>query len=149
MSYYDEIIKLQETRDRKDFRIIVLAFIIGILTSFLTGCSENASAIDIDISSMPFNMRYAGLVNVYENLPDNIDKTLKITGIYHKTIEGDKAYNVCIIADELGCCSVAIEFESGTKIEDGATITIQGTISTYEENGDTFCTLKGATVWVQ
>ncbi len=119
------------------------------LAVLLTGCGSNTKTIDIDISSMPFNMRYAGLVNVYENLPDNIGKTLKVTGTYQKAIEGDSAYNICTITDELGCCSIAIEFESDTDILNGATITVQGTVSTYEENGDVFCTLKGATVWVQ
>ncbi len=119
------------------------------LTVLLTGCGSSIKTTDIDISSMPFNMRYAGLVNVYENLPDNIGKTLKVTGTYQKTIEGNNTYNICMITDELGCCSVAIEFESDTDITDGATITVQGTISTYEENGNVFCTLKRAEVWVQ
>lgn len=119
------------------------------LAVLLTGCGGNTKTIDIDISAMPFNIRYAGLVNVYENLPDNIGKTLKVTGTYQKTIEGENTYNICMIADELGCCSVAIEFESDTEISDGATITVQGTVSTYEENGDVFYTLKGAEVWVQ
>ena len=63
----------------------------------------------------------------------------------------DKYYFTCIVQDATACCAQGIEFIMTDDYkypddypEDGSEITVVGTFDTYEENGNTYATLRNA-----
>ena len=86
---------------------------------------------------------------------DYIVKTVKMEGTcacYHDEETG-KYYFACLIADATACCSQGIEFVLTDDYscpddypEIGKEICVTGEFSTYEENGNLFCTLIDASL---
>ena len=64
-----------------------------------------------------------------------------------------KKYYACIVQDATQCCSQGLEFvlDENTYTEDdypkvGDDITIKGTFTTYQENGNTYLTMLDSTL---
>ena len=132
-------------------RVLSLLLLLGLL---LSGCGEASGSpeIDVDLTKMSATMVYSEVFNMLYTPEDYLGKTVKMDGNftwYHDEDSG-RYYYACIIQDATACCAQGMEFVLAEEkpFEDypaeGAFITVQGTFSTYEENGYTFCTLRDA-----
>ena len=115
--------------------------------------SENAEAeraaaakladydVDIDIEGLNKNMVTAQMTAIMQDPASYLGKTIRVTGTYEQTYyeATDKYYNYVLGYDETACCAAwGIEFygdEVPEKIEPYTSISMVGTISTYQEEG--------------
>ena len=94
-------------------------------------------------------------INMMVSPEQYIGKTVKMDGLfayYHDEATGNY-YFACIIQDATACCAQGIEFvltEDYTYPDDyleaDAEICVVGVFDTYEENGNTYCTLREASL---
>lgn len=109
----------------------------------------------IDISDLNPLMAYSQLVNMLNNVDNYMGKQIKMKGFfsqYHDLVTGN-VYNAVVIDDSTGCCSLGLEFrlseDSPYTIDDletGDTITVQGTLGKYSENGADYFELQDANI---
>jgi len=124
---------------------IVLCTIISIVL-LLTGCSNKAADIDIDLSELSSTLIQAEYVRIFSNPEDYIGKTIKLYGSYsNQRIDSSSYVHFIIILPGDDCCVIGIEFkldDSYSFPEDypalNSMILITGTIDTYERNDNTY-----------
>lgn len=119
--------------------------------------AQSSDGTDVDLTALSSTMVYSEVYNMVTSPDSYMGKTVKMhgqLGIYYGvnpdgSVNKDKAYYACIIADALGCCSQGLEFEltdDSEYPERGAYITVTGTFDKYEENGSIYCRLADATL---
>ena len=100
------------------------------------------------------NANYTNILkDVHDNLDKYIGKTIKMNGTcsLYQDPDTQKLYYACIIQDATQCCSQGLVFE----LEDSKytsddypnpddEITVQGTFSTYMEDGNEYLVIKDA-----
>ena len=94
--------------------------LVGLLTlPLLLGCgSGGASDVDIDLSRMNPNMRYAEITQVSQDPAKYVGKTARLVGYFRPYPDGDKngTFTKNRIAlempDQAGCCAAVVEFVS-------------------------------------
>ncbi|MCD7755695.1 MAG: hypothetical protein LUJ09_05105 [Firmicutes bacterium] len=121
---------------------MILAFLL-----ILSACgasdaeqASDASAADVDLTSLSSTMVYAEVYNMLCAPEEYMGKTVRMAGAF-AIYEGDERnYYACIIADATACCSQGIEFVlegDYSYPEDypelGTTITVTGVFDTYYE----------------
>ncbi len=121
---------------------IILAFllILSACGASDAGQAFDASAADVDLTSLSSTMVYAEVYNMLCAPEEYMGKTVRMTGAF-AIYEGDERnYYACIIADATACCSQGIEFVlegDYSYPEDypelGTTITVTGVFDTYYE----------------
>lgn len=111
--------------------------------------------VDVDLTVLSATLIYSEVFNMVTTPTDYEGKTVKMEGVCNMYQDPDtgKKYYACIVQDATQCCSQGLEFvlDENTYTEDdypevGDDITIQGTFTTYEENGNTYLTMLGATL---
>ena len=115
-----------------------------------SGKTETANQIDVDLTKLSKTMVYSEVYNMVTTPQDYIGKTVKMKGVCSKLTveETKKVYYSCIIQDATACCQQGIEFTlKDTKARyplNAEEICLVGTFATYEEDGNTYCTLLDA-----
>jgi len=100
--------------------------------------------VDIDTTGLNNNMVTAQMTAITKDPASYLGKRIRVTGVYDKTYyePTDKYYNYVLGYDDTGCCAAwGIEFygdEVPAEIETYTSISMVGTISTYEEEGITY-----------
>ncbi len=115
--------------------------------------ADSAEGIDVDLTVLSSTMVYSEVYNMMVSPEQYIGKTVKMDGLfayYHDEAAGNY-YFACIIQDATACCAQGIEFvltDEYTYPDDypaaNAEICVVGVFDTYEENGNTYCTLREA-----
>ncbi|WP_051656895.1 hypothetical protein [Butyrivibrio sp. AE3004] len=109
--------------------------------------SNDSSMVDLTILSP--TMVYGEVFQMMYYPENYVGRKVKMQGlydIYHDEVTG-KDYHACIIQDATACCAQGIEFELADSNYPGTDImnvTVEGTFTTYDENGITYCTLSNA-----
>ncbi len=117
--------------------------------------AQSSDGTDVDLTALSSTMVYSEVYNMVTSPDSYMGKTVKMhgqLGIYYGvnsdgSVNENKVYYACIIADALGCCSQGLEFELADNAEypeRGAYITVTGTFDKYEENGAIYCRLVDA-----
>ena len=128
-----------------------------LLFLLLTGCgggekaekkAEEMKKVDLDLTQMSTTLAYAQVCDISADPTDYIGKSIRMAG-YVDQIEDDttgKVYYACFVLDGTGCCTASLEFslehEAGEKKEYPSLwsdIVIEGSLVSYEEDGDSFC----------
>lgn len=97
--------------------------------------------VDIDLEGMNKNLITAQMQAINQDPSSYIGKTIRVTGTYQQSYyeETDQYYNYVLGYDETSCCAAwGMEFYGDSvpeKIEPYTSISMVGTISTYDENG--------------
>lgn len=97
--------------------------------------------VDIDTVNLNNNMVTAQMTAINQDPSSYLGKRIRVTGVYDQTYyePTGKYYNYVLGYDETGCCAAwGIEFygdEVPEKIEPYTSISMVGTISTYDEEG--------------
>ena len=82
-------------------------------------------------------------------------RTIKVSGLFTVFYDEamDKYHFACFVSDAAACCQQGIEFIlDGDKAypsdypQEGAEITVTGVFGTYEEEGNTYWALTGASI---
>ena len=100
--------------------------------------------VDIDTMGLNNNMVTAQMTAINQDPSSYLGKRIRVTGVYDQTYyePTDKYYNYVLGYDETGCCAAwGMEFygdEVPEKIEPYTSISMVGTISTYDEEGITY-----------
>ena len=113
----------------------------------------STDGIDVDLTVLSSTMVYSQVFDMLYEPEKYLGKTVKMNGMYVCTDPemSEEFYCACIIQDATLCCSQGIEFvldddyvfpDDYPEYED--TITVIGTFDTYEDDGYTYCTLRGA-----
>ena len=109
--------------------------------------------IDIDLTMLSATMVYTEVYSIMSDPDSYKGKVVRMKGAYSAFYDSstDKYYFACIIKDATACCAQGIEFVLTDDYtfpddypEDGDTITVTGTFSTYVEGQNLYCTLKDA-----
>lgn len=134
---------------------IITILLVAIMTLSMAGCGDANAGPDVDLTALSSTMIYSEVSNMVMAPDDYIGKTVKMTGqfaVYYDEA-ADENYFACVIADATACCQQGLEFQlKGNKNypddypEIGSDITVQGTFSTYDLDGQTYITLKDATI---
>ena len=105
----------------------------------------------IDLSVLSGTAVYSQVYNMLITPADYMGKTVKMQGQFNRYQDPDtkKVYTSVIIADATACCQQGLEFQAGSaadRLENGSTVTVEGTFDTYQEGELTYCYLKNAQV---
>lgn len=106
--------------------------------------------VDLDLTTLSSTMVYAEVSNLmYDPIP-YLGKTVRMQGTFSVehgyTMEGEEDlslnYFYCVIEDALACCAQGLEFALADPPaypdgypQEGADITVVGTVELYEDNG--------------
>ena len=104
--------------------------------------------VDIDLTKEDSNMVYSLVSDMLENPNDYINKTVRIEGIVSSSDYNGNTYHFCLVQDATACCSQGFEFATanGKYPNDGKTVIIRGTFSTYTEDGMMYLNLADSEV---
>ncbi len=111
--------------------------------------NDNSNSSFIDLTELSATMVYSEVFQMMYYPENYVGKYVKMEGIYDHYHDDatDKDYYACIIQDATACCAQGIEFQlsdGNYPGDDTFNVTVEGTFSTYEENGMTYCTLVDA-----
>ncbi len=132
------------------------------IVAVTAGCgSEKADApednadVDVDLTVLNSTVVYGQVYDMMTKPDEYYGKKVKMNGlfaVYTDEVTGNN-YFACIIQDATACCSQGIEFElEGDHTypddypEQGKEITVTGVFDTYEEAGNSYCTLRNAKI---
>ncbi|MBQ9708581.1 MAG: hypothetical protein IJV66_05300 [Firmicutes bacterium] len=141
-------------------RIVLFLSVAVIMTLGLASCGSSGepadggfSDIDVDLTKMSATMVYSEVYDMMYTPENYVGKTVKMKGqcaAYQDPNTGNDYY-ACIIQDATACCSQGLEFDLDESYEfpadypiDGKEVTVTGVFTTYDEEGETYCTLKDA-----
>jgi len=112
-----------------------------------------AEGIDIDLTLLSPIMIYSEVYYMVTMPEKYIGLKVRMQGdyaTYEDPVSGI-VYHGCIIKDATQCCAQGIEFEPTSDYAypadyptDGTLVTVTGTFDTYEEDGNTFFTLRNS-----
>ena len=134
--------------------LLIIAVVMPLSSCSGTAPDYSTGSVDVDLTTLSTTMVYSEVSNMMTTPEDYKDKIVKMNGIfavYHDDSTG-KDYCACIVQDATACCSQGIEFTlAGKKYPDdypeiGSEITVIGRFGTYDENGNTYCTLNDSTL---
>ena len=133
--------------------------IISLLMAALflaVGCGGGGSDVDLDLSRMNPNMRYAEITQVTQEPEKYVGKTARLVGYFRPYPDGDKngTFTKNRIAlempDQAGCCAAVVEFvlkEPPAKLPAvGTEVVVEGVLETYTQDGLTRCQFGQATM---
>lgn len=130
----------------KLFPSFVVMFLIAIICLTVSACGVGQT--DIDLTKMNSTMVYSQVSNMVNKPSDYKGKVIKAKGICDIYVDNQsgKKYYAVIISDATACCSQGLEFvlKNGKYPAKGKSITVEGTFSTYREDGYTYCQLSNA-----
>jgi hypothetical protein len=104
--------------------------------------------VDIDLKGLNNNMTTAQMQSIMQDVKPYLGKTIRVTGLYEKTHydETNLDYNWVIGYDDTGCCAAwSVEIAGDELPKDLApdtTISLVGTIGTYDELGVTYTVIN-------
>lgn len=140
----------------KKLIILCAAVLIGFSIHGITYLSvpkDSHSDYDYDMTSMGKDMRYALTANIMNHPEEYLDRTIKADGTFYAYPAGNDHWQYAIfISDTLGCCSAGIPMilsEDFQKPENGAAITVCGTLKYVEYAGRQQISLQDAKVTVK
>ena len=117
------------------------------------GDSVSYDTVDIDLTELSDTVVYAEVYGMLMKPQDYLGKVVKMDGVFGVAVntETNEYYYLCLVQDATACCALDIEF-----VLDGehtfpndypeleTNITVVGVFDTYEEDGNTYCTLRRA-----
>ena len=116
-------------------------------------------AIDIDLSVLSADLRYAQVYDMCMNPDAYVGKVVKAQGLYSywKNEETGAEYKTVIITDALACCAQGIEFKeaagqtlptpyTGQEDASGCELTVTGVFGYYVEDGNIYIELSDAVI---
>ena len=115
----------------------------------------NTSDDIVDLTKLSSTMVYAEVYNMILDPDYYTGKTVKMAGqfIVSEDPVTEVVHTACLILDEAGCCSQAVEFalpENAQYPEDypelNSNITVIGTFQTYEMDGMRYCCIENAKI---
>ncbi|MGN0464298.1 MAG: hypothetical protein ACI4GA_06365 [Acutalibacteraceae bacterium] len=117
--------------------------------------NNSSDGIDVDLTKLSSTMVYSEVYNMMTAPDSYIGKTVRMKGKF--SIYQDETtnfnYYACIISDATACCSQGLEFVMAGDYsypqdypQLGTEITVTGEFQTYQENGQTYCHLIGASL---
>ena len=128
------------------------------LSSLAVRQDENAEAAaaaqldkysaDIDLKGLNNNMTTAQMQSIMQDVKPYLGKTIRVTGLYEKTHYDETGldYNWIIGYDDTGCCAAwSVEIAGDELPKDlplDTTISLVGTIGTYDELGVTYTVIN-------
>ena len=139
-------------------KLLLLAISALMILLPLLGCGGGgASDVDLDLSRMNPNMRYAEITQVTQTPDKYVGKTARLVGYFRPYPDGDKngTYTTDRIAlempDQAGCCAAVVEFvlkdpEGASLPAVGTEVIVEGTLETYTQDGLTRCQFVDATM---
>ena len=113
------------------------------------------NGIDYDLTKLGSDMLYAEVYNMMCFPELYMGRTIKVSGLFTVFYDEamDKYHFACFVSDAAACCQQGIEFIlDGDKAypsdypQEGAEITVTGVFGTYEEEGNTYWALTGASI---
>ncbi|MCR5196131.1 MAG: hypothetical protein K6D38_07410 [Pseudobutyrivibrio sp.] len=116
---------------------------------------SSPAGIDLDLTMLSSTMIYSEVFNMVVSPQDYVGKIIKLEGTCNVYTDPytDKTYYSCIVQDATQCCSKGLEFvldDSKYSKEDypksGDDVTITGTFTTYEEDGEQYLTIVNSTM---
>lgn len=130
-------------------KILVLILSVGLISFNLVACGEGGNKKSYyDITEMSETIATSTINDMNKNPKNYLNAKVKISGVYDVNEFGGNTYHIIQLYDSTNCCAIAnIEFTlaQGYKYPKvGRTITIEGTLSTYDENGKTFTNISSS-----
>ena len=125
------------------YKIAVFILCMGLLT----GCGkQTATPVEVedkveDISTFNADFEYSYIVQMGNDPYSYKDKIIRAKGLFGVQYVGDNTYYGIVVYDQMGCCSVALEFvptDTEKLPADGEEIVVQGKFGGYRE-GDNIC----------
>ena len=113
------------------------------------------NGIDYDLTKLGSDLLYAEVYNMMCFPELYMGRTIKVSGLFTVFYDEamDKYHFACFVSDAAACCQQGIEFIlDGDKAypsdypQEGAEITVTGVFGTYEEEGNTYWALTGASI---
>ncbi len=113
------------------------------------------ASVDLDLTALSSTFVYAEVYNIVMEPLAYVGQTVKMEGSCSVYVDEEtgKQYYACLIQDATQCCAQGLEFvldENEYSSEDypepGDEIVLKGTFDTYDENGNQYLTLTGATL---
>ena len=104
--------------------------------------------VDIDLQGLNNNMTTAQMQSIMQDVKPYLGKTIRVTGLYEKTHYDETGldYNWVIGYDDTGCCAAwSVEIagdEVPADLAPDTTISLVGTIGTYDELGVTYTVIN-------
>ena len=120
-----------------------------------TAGSTDAGNVDFDLTNLNSDVIYAEVYSMMIFPDQYMGKSVKVSGVFTVYYDEarDKYHFACFVADAAACCQQGIEFIlDGDKAypadypQEGAEITVTGVFGTYEEEGNTYWALTGASI---
>ncbi len=116
---------------------------------------NGTDGVDIDLTVMSSTMVYTYVYLMVSTPDDYVGYVVKMDGMFASYYDEDTGnyYVACVVQDATACCAQGIEFElvdrdNYTYPDDypseGEYICVQGVFDSYEENGNTYYTLREA-----
>lgn len=123
-------------------------------TLYEAAVAGQQAKIDVDLTRLSSTMVYSKVYDMLDNPESYIGKTVKMKGSF-AAYKGELRdyYFACVIADATACCQQGMEFRLKDDPaypqgypEEGKTITVTGTFSTYMEGEAKYIELKDCTL---
>ncbi len=114
---------------------------------------SSIEGVDIDLTALSSTIVYSQVYNMMFYPENFIGKTIRMEGMYSDYLDmaTGRHYFGCIIQDATACCAQGVEFEPTDSYsypddypEDGDNVVVEGVFDLYEEDGETYCTLRNA-----
>ena len=145
----NEVVEGISTEEKKIVKTPDVDITSGNESSSESNSNDNSNSSFIDLTELSATMVYSEVFQMMYYPENYVGKYVKMEGIYDHYHDDatDKDYYACIIQDATACCAQGIEFQlsdGNYPGDDTFNVTVEGTFSTYEENGMTYCTLVDA-----
>lgn len=135
----------------KGLKTFLLVLCVSFLSFNLVACGDGKDKTAYyDITGMSETIATSTVNDMNKNPKDYLNAKVKIKGDYGVNEVGGNTYHIIQLYDSTNCCYVAnIEFTlaQGYKYpKEGKLITIEGTLTTYKENGKTYANISSAEI---
>lgn len=118
-------------------------------TLSLSGVSESASEVDVDLTQISETVRFAEIYNMILDPESYEGKTVRMSGQFREFpyLENGSSYYAVVVQDAGACCIQGLEvvLDEGSTVsypENNSMVTVDGVFETYQSNSVVFCRLR-------
>lgn len=115
----------------------------------LSGVSESAAEVDVDLTQISETVRFAEIYNMILDPETYEGKTVRLSGEFREFpfMEDGSSYYAVVVQDAGACCIQGLEvvLEEGSTAsypENGSMVTVDGVFETYKLNTAVLCRLR-------
>ena len=110
-----------------------------------------ADSVDVDLTTLSSTMVYSQVFDMLYQPESYLGKTVRMAGQFasYEVDDDGPVYYACVIQDATACCAQGIEFVpagGAVSLAEGDEIRVTGVFDLYDEDGETYCTLRDAAV---